>query len=89
MRNFYYKEDIFLVDQYKCVNCGADMVFDIKTGTLMCHSCGHQDTIESMDDPNDGGNTSEAAFSEVKEDQTYNHYENNEAAEYEIGRAHG
>lgn len=37
-----------MVVQYKCPNCGADMVFESSTGTLHCHSCGHNDAIENM-----------------------------------------
>lgn len=40
-----------MIIQYKCQNCGADMVFDSKTGKLRCHSCGREDSIESMPMP--------------------------------------
>ena len=28
-----------MILQYKCPNCGADMVFDAEKGTLFCESC--------------------------------------------------
>lgn len=37
-----------MVVQYKCPNCGADMVFDSKTGMLHCESCGRSDNIDTM-----------------------------------------
>jgi DNA-directed RNA polymerase subunit RPC12/RpoP len=36
---------------YKCPNCGGDMVFDSETGKLSCHSCDREDNIELMPDP--------------------------------------
>ena len=33
------------VIQYKCPNCGADMVFDANSGKLKCPSCGREDEI--------------------------------------------
>ncbi|WP_062104945.1 TFIIB-type zinc ribbon-containing protein [Bacillus niameyensis] len=39
-----------MVIQYKCPNCGDDMVFDSESGTLSCGSCGRQDTIENFPD---------------------------------------
>ncbi len=36
---------------YKCPNCGSDMVFDSHTGMLACHSCGRNDNIKDMPDP--------------------------------------
>lgn len=35
-----------MVIQYKCPDCGADMLFDSSTGTLRCGSCEHQEQIE-------------------------------------------
>ena len=40
-----------MIIQYKCKNCGADMVYDSNTGKLRCHSCGREDSIESMPMP--------------------------------------
>ncbi|WP_138495383.1 TFIIB-type zinc ribbon-containing protein [Paenibacillus pinistramenti] len=39
------------VIEYKCPNCGSSMVFDSRTGTLTCPSCGRQDNIEQLQDP--------------------------------------
>jgi DNA-directed RNA polymerase subunit RPC12/RpoP len=39
------------VIDYKCPNCGGDMVFDSETGKLSCHSCGREDSIEQMPVP--------------------------------------
>jgi len=39
-----------MVIQYKCPNCGSDMKFDSKTGTLSCPSCKRQDQIEDFSD---------------------------------------
>lgn len=39
-----------MVIQYKCPNCGSDMRFNAKTGTLSCPSCGRQDHIEDFSD---------------------------------------
>ena len=35
-----------MVIQYKCPDCGADMIFDSATGGLHCNSCGHEERIE-------------------------------------------
>lgn len=37
-----------MVIQYKCPDCGADMVFNSKTGRLYCDSCGHSEEIEDF-----------------------------------------
>lgn len=36
------------VIHYKCPNCGSDMAFDSRTGSLRCASCGRTDNIENM-----------------------------------------
>ncbi|MFG6394997.1 MAG: TFIIB-type zinc ribbon-containing protein [Lachnospiraceae bacterium] len=38
-----------MVIQYKCPGCGADMVFNSKTGKLYCESCGHSEEIEGYE----------------------------------------
>lgn len=35
-----------MVIQYKCPDCGTDMVFDSTTGKLHCNSCNHEEQIE-------------------------------------------
>lgn len=37
-----------MVIQYKCPDCGSDMLFDSKSGMLQCDSCGRKDRIEEM-----------------------------------------
>lgn len=37
-----------MVLQYKCPDCGADMVFDSTSGKLSCESCGRKDNIENV-----------------------------------------
>lgn len=37
-----------MVIQYKCPNCGADMVFDPQSDQLLCQSCGTHTTIEKL-----------------------------------------
>lgn len=36
-----------MIIQYKCPNCGTDMVFDSDTGKLRCDSCDHEEIIEN------------------------------------------
>lgn len=35
-----------MVIQYKCSNCGADMIYDSTIGLLHCESCGNNETVE-------------------------------------------
>lgn len=48
-----------MVIQYKCPNCGADMIYDIDSGSLHCNSCGRKDSIENMPMPDipEGGSS--------------------------------
>lgn len=39
------------VIEYKCPNCGGNMLFDGDSGMLTCESCGRQDNIEEKLDP--------------------------------------
>ncbi|RDW15908.1 TFIIB-type zinc ribbon-containing protein [Oceanobacillus chungangensis] len=39
-----------MVIQYKCPNCGGEMIFDSKDGLLTCQSCGRTDNIEAFSD---------------------------------------
>ena len=39
------------VIDFKCPNCGSDMVYDSESGMLSCHSCGRTDDIKLMPDP--------------------------------------
>ena len=38
-----------MVIQHKCINCGADMVFDPDSGMILCQSCGSVFSIEEME----------------------------------------
>lgn len=40
-----------MVIQYKCPNCGTDMVFNAETGTLSCESCGNKLPVEEYPVP--------------------------------------
>ena len=75
-----------MIIQYKCQNCGADMVFDSKTGKLRCHSCGREDSIESMPIPDiPEGETDEkpdiSLFSpnDISDDASASHFGTSEA----------
>ncbi|NLK03137.1 MAG: TFIIB-type zinc ribbon-containing protein [Clostridiales bacterium] len=65
-----------MVTQYKCSNCGDNMVYDTISGALKCHSCGREDNIEQMarqhnlDDSLDGMNKEdkEAALKSFNKD---------------------
>ncbi len=35
--------------QYKCPNCGADMTFDTRSGTLKCAGCGREERIDTFE----------------------------------------
>lgn len=40
-----------MVIQYKCPNCGADMMFQAESGTLHCDSCGRDEHISTYTPP--------------------------------------
>lgn len=37
-----------MVINYKCQDCGADMIFDSESGKLSCDSCGRKDNVEDF-----------------------------------------
>ncbi|WP_078553661.1 hypothetical protein [Bacillus alkalicellulosilyticus] len=39
-----------MIIHYKCPSCGDDMAFDSQSGKLTCHSCGHQDNIQDLNE---------------------------------------
>lgn len=84
-----------MVLQYKCPNCGADMVFDSKSGKLVCASCGRQETIGSLprttEESADGEYSDQEADQDIDEDfgdyedfnsETASNTFNGEAVEY-------
>lgn len=69
-----------MVIQYKCPNCGADMVFDSSSGMLHCDSCGRNEDIEKMPLPDvPEGDTNEAPkvnlfdTAEIENETSYNY----------------
>ena len=63
-----------MVIQYKCPGCGADMVFNSKTGRLHCDSCGHDEEIE---------NYNAEDFQEFEEHFHSSTFEGDEANQYQ------
>lgn len=41
-----------MIVHYKCLNCGADMVYDADRGQLHCGSCGREDRVEDLPEEN-------------------------------------
>lgn len=64
-----------MVLQYKCPNCGSDMVFDSSDHMLTCESCGRKDNIDtfpkenikSSEEPHDNHNVHTFREGEVEE----------------------
>lgn len=86
-----------MVVQYKCPNCGADMVFDSTTGMLHCDSCGRNDNIEAMPKQDDSetnsnntenSNTSEAHRHDSQEEDNEDTSESKVFDENEINQYH-
>lgn len=73
-----------MVVQYKCPNCGADMVFDSTSGMLHCDSCGRNDSIEAFrDNKSDTGQSSNHSRDGQTGDSSHFHtYDENETSEY-------
>lgn len=69
-----------MVVQYKCPNCGADMAYDSKSGTLHCESCGLKENIEQYKQLDIG----DSFFKETKEESPSSPqlFQENEAKEY-------
>lgn len=61
-----------MVIQHKCPSCGADLVFNPKTGMLNCESCGFEENIENMkqSQANEENQSNQASASETNY-QTY------------------
>lgn len=69
-----------MVIQYKCPSCGADMVFHAETGMLHCESCGLDENIENMEQPQDEAPGSYRDFISETSHQTYG---DDSAAQYQ------
>lgn len=79
-----------MILQYKCPGCGADMVFDPKTGLLTCDSCGLTQQIEQMKKPDlqeephpDPNEIPDAEYADFQDETTYQTYEDGHAVEYQ------
>lgn len=86
-----------MIVQYKCPNCGADMVFSSQTGNLACQSCGHHESIEdrkeagsapSGTDPADGTTDSDTKeiigdFEEFESQTSSNTFSDDEVNQYQ------
>lgn len=68
-----------MVIQYKCPNCGADMVFDATTGMLHCDSCDLEENIENMPKPEEQPDSTENTMSSEASQSTY---QDDNTAEY-------
>lgn len=71
-----------MVIQYKCPSCGADMVFDTKSGTLHCESCGLEQNIADYTEPESSSQDYDGEFDEFTDHTSYNSFHENEAMEY-------
>lgn len=72
-----------MVIQYKCPDCGADMVFDSKTGMLTCESCGRMDTIEQMDHKKEHADEPIQDYQEFQDQTSYQTYGEADAKQYQ------
>lgn len=64
-----------MVVQYKCPDCGADMVFDSTTGMLHCDSCGKNMNIEEMSGSRTEKEESNAYHNNYKEEEEPHHHQ--------------
>ncbi|SFR63805.1 TFIIB-type zinc ribbon-containing protein [Anaeromicropila populeti] len=53
-----------MILQYKCPNCGADMIYDSHSGMLSCQSCGTSMNIEQMPKSSTGSTTNGDSYRE-------------------------
>lgn len=75
-----------MVVQHKCPSCGADMVFDSKSGKLTCESCGKEEVIEK--DSSDASSEEDldevfGDFEDFIEETSQNTYADSEATQYQ------
>ena len=70
-----------MVIQYKCPNCGADMIYNAENGMLHCDSCGTDEHIDSMKDslqPDE-----QESFNEFSTETSTNTFETENTAQYQ------
>ena len=73
-----------MVIQYKCPDCGSDMLFDSKSGMLQCDSCGRKDRIEDMQNSSQHSTDEPILDYETFVDETnYSTFGNEEANQYQ------
>lgn len=70
-----------MVIQYKCPGCGADMIFNAETGLLHCESCGRDENIENMQQPNEQNLT--GSYEDFISDTSQNTFQDDSAAQYQ------
>ncbi|WP_343208506.1 TFIIB-type zinc ribbon-containing protein [Anaerolentibacter hominis] len=61
-----------MVLQYKCPNCGADMVFDSESGMLVCDSCGAKQPADQYKDPSGERDQPASTLQDTREYQCNN-----------------
>ncbi len=64
-----------MVVQYKCPDCGADMVFDSTSGKLHCDSCGNEMNIEEMQKSKDNKDSRAYNNTNYKDEEAHQHQE--------------
>lgn len=73
-----------MVIQYKCPDCGADMLFDSKSGMLQCQSCGRHDHIDDMQNSKQATDDGPIPDYESFVDETqYSTFKEEEARQYQ------
>ena len=73
--------EMSMVIQYKCPGCGADMVFNAETGLLHCESCGRDENIENMKQPDEV--TATDSYEDFISSTSQNTYQDDSAAQYQ------
>lgn len=69
-----------MVIQYKCPDCGADMAFDSRKGSLSCESCGRTLSVDEYKEPEE---ELEGSFQEFTEQTFTSTFGEEEAAQYQ------
>lgn len=74
-----------MVIQYKCPDCGSDMLFDSHTGGLACQSCGRQMPVEDYRDPILGNSDTLEGFEDFETQTLAGAYDEEDASIYQCG----